>query len=148
MTDHTGDAPPKPRRDFLNVAIACTATALGAAAGYPVLSLLPPVRRASPKAAPAGKVDSFEVGTARALLVGQRPALVLRLPDGQFRAFVAVCPHLDCIVYYAPGRHRIECPCHSGVFDLDGSNVSGPPPRPLRPLAVSVVDGEVLVSET
>jgi Rieske Fe-S protein len=148
MADHPGDAPPKPRRDFLNVAIACAATALGAAAGYPVLSLLPPVPRAGPKRATAGKVDSFEVGTARTLLVGQRPALVLRLPDGEFRAFVAVCTHLDCIVYYAAGRHRIECPCHAGVFDLDGSNVSGPPPRPLLQLAVSVVDGELLVSES
>lgn len=142
-----GDTP-QGRREFLNLAIAGTATALGGAAAYPALSLLAPVERSAPREVTAGEEAKFDVGSGRTVLIGALAALVIRLPDGEFRAFSAVCTHLDCIVHYSAERHRIECPCHSGVFDLDGTNVSGPPPRPLTPLHVTVRAGRVVVSET
>lgn len=150
MKDEDEDAagPGQPeRRDFLNLAIAGTATTLGAMSAYPALKFLTPKVEAPPDAVEAGRLDDFRRGSARTLLVGGRPALVLRLEDGGLRAFVAVCTHLECVVKFAAARNRIECGCHGGVFSTDGKNLAGPPPRPLDPLAVRVVDGVVIVSE-
>lgn len=150
MTDNSDDGrnvPPPPRRDFLNVAIAGTATALGITASYPVLRFLEPSTRSSVRIAEAGKVDDFPNGSAKTVLVGDRAALVIRLDSGEFRAFIALCTHLQCVVAYAPERNRIECRCHKGVYSVEGENVSGPPPRPLEPLKVEIVDDIVVVSE-
>jgi len=147
MTDDSDSAPPSGRRDFLNLAIAGTATALGAMAAYPVVVLLLPHERNSPNAVLRRDLFDMTEGSARTVLVGQRPVLVLRLADGSFRAFSAVCTHLNCIVRYSPERQRIECPCHGGVFDLQGRNVAGPPPRALREVRVTTDGEQLLLSE-
>jgi nitrite reductase/ring-hydroxylating ferredoxin subunit len=62
---------------------------------------------------------------------GGKPCLLI-LVDGEPRAMNAVCTHLDCTVEYRPAQGDIFCNCHSGVYDLNGRNISGPPPRPLE----------------
>ena len=57
---------------------------------------------------------------------------MLILVDGQPRAFNAVCTHLQCTVEYRAASQDIFCNCHNGVYDLNGRNVAGPPPRPLE----------------
>jgi Rieske Fe-S protein len=47
------------------------------------------------------------------------------------RAFDAVCTHVDCTVKHRPEQGDIFCSCHNGVYDQNGRNISGPPPRPL-----------------
>lgn len=133
------------RRDFLGLAIVGTAAALGVTAAVPGIAFLRPDSQRVMGAATAGKVHDFQVGTARMVLLDDRPVLVIRLPEGGFRAFLASCTHLGCIVKYSPERNRIECPCHRGVYAIDGSNVSGPPPRPLVTLKVEVESGEIFV---
>ena len=135
------------RRDFLGIAISGTAAALGVMAVYPVGKFLTPRDDAGPHAATLGQVERFLRGTAKTVMVGDRPVLVIRLDDGSFRAFSALCTHLQCVVAYAPDRKQIECPCHRGVYSLEGQNVAGPPPRPLDVLAVTIVNGIVTVSE-
>lgn len=135
------------RRDFLGVAISGTAAALGVMAVYPVAKFLTPRDEAAVRTATLGKAELFLRGTAKTVMVGDRPALVIRLDDGSFRAFSALCTHLQCVVGYAPERKQIECPCHRGVYSLEGQNISGPPPRPLDALTVAVVNGIVTVSE-
>ncbi|MGD8329631.1 MAG: ubiquinol-cytochrome c reductase iron-sulfur subunit [Acidobacteriota bacterium] len=66
--------------------------------------------------------------------------IVIRVADGDFRAFSAVCTHLDCIVEFQKQWPRIWCNCHGGWYDLQGRVVSGPPPRPLAPYEVDLVD--------
>ena len=39
----------------------------------------------------------------------------------------AACPHLGCKVHYDAAASRFVCPCHHGVFDKNGTAVSGPP---------------------
>ena len=72
-------------------------------------------------------------------------ALVIRKePDpNSFVAFSAVCTHLGCNVTWDAKRKQIICPCHAGVFDLNGNVVSGPPPKPLPPLKVTVTEGVI-----
>ena len=62
---------------------------------------------------------------------GGKPCLLV-LVDGEPRAFNAVCTHVQCTVEYRPQTGDVFCACHNGVYDLNGHNVSGPPPRPLE----------------
>lgn len=135
-----------PRRDFLNLAVGGSAAAFAVAAGYPVARFVE--TRARPAAGPTvvGKVEEFPLGNAKTVVVDERPVLVIRGADGRFKAFSAVCSHLQCVVGFSAERNQIECPCHRGVYSIDGQNIAGPPPRPLEELAVSVNDGAVIVS--
>ena len=46
-----------------------------------------------------------------------------------YRAFAGTCTHLACTVQYRESQNDIFCACHNGVYDIEGRNVSGPPPR-------------------
>lgn len=146
MADQDQGAPPA-RRDFLSIAIGGTAATLGVMSGYPVIRFLRPTGGTASRMAEAGEAEKFPRGTAKTVLLGERPVLVIRMEDGTFRAFEALCTHLQCVVAYAPERKQIECPCHRGVYSLDGQNVSGPPPRPLKSVSVAVVNGMVTITE-
>ena len=135
-----------PRRDFLNIAVGGSGAAFAIAAGSAVARFVEPPRQPSTGQAVVGKVEDFPVGAVKTVLVEERPVLVFRSADGQFRAFSALCTHLQCVVHYVAERAQIECPCHGGVYSLEGLNIAGPPPRPLAELAVAVHDGAVIVS--
>ena len=133
------------RRDFLDVAIGGSATALTLAAGYPAARFIEPPAGRTSGSAVVGKLDELPVGTAKTVLVDERPVLIVRTVDGEVRAFSALCPHLQCVVGYSAEHNRIECPCHGGVFSVDGRNVAGPPTRPLDELKVSLNEGLIVV---
>ncbi len=59
-----------------------------------------------------------------------------------------MCTHLGCTVQYRPDLMQIWCACHNGHYNLNGVNVSGPPPRPLTPYAVNVLGNQIVVSKT
>ena len=61
-------------------------------------------------------------------------------------ALAATCTHLDCIVQYREDTKQIWCACHNGVYDLNGRNISGPPPRPLKIFDVKVVKDEIIIT--
>jgi Rieske Fe-S protein len=84
---------------------------------------------------------------------GGKPCLVVCTPDGkEVRAFNAVCTHLDCTVQFRADHADIFCQCHLGVYDMNGRNVSGPPPRPLEAYKVTLRgeagQEEIVVSRT
>jgi cytochrome b6-f complex iron-sulfur subunit len=78
---------------------------------------------------------------------GSQAGIVLRTPQGDLRAFSAICTHLACIVQYRPDLQHIWCACHNGHYDLNGRNIAGPPPRPLAPYQVNVRGKQVVVSK-
>ncbi|MBX3125881.1 MAG: Rieske (2Fe-2S) protein [Polyangiaceae bacterium] len=112
-----------------------------------MVRFLSPVSRRTKERAEVCPVDEFAAGTARSVVLGEQAALVIRLPDGSFRAYIALCTHLQCVVGYSAENNRIECRCHEGVYSVEGANVSGPPPRPLAALKVTIESGVVVVSE-
>jgi Rieske Fe-S protein len=79
---------------------------------------------------------------------GNEPALLLRTEEGEVRAFAATCTHLDCTVQYRADLRRIWCACHNGSYDLNGTNVAGPPPRPLPRYTVNIVGDDIFVSRS
>lgn len=126
-----------------------------ALSGIPVLSVL--LRYLTPTASGAAAVESIEVkdfgeivrDSAKVVRFGKQPAIIIHTPTGQYKAFMARCTHLGCVVKYEGGEEipRLHCNCHGSVFDLNGKNLSGPAPRPLDPLRVNI-KGENLVIST
>jgi len=89
--------------------------------------------------------ESVAPGTVRVLGGVGKPVLLLRLKNGEFRAFSAVCTHLGCIVHWNAEQQTIQCPCHAGTFTPAGLVVSGPPPRPLATYPTQVVGGKLRI---
>jgi len=136
------------RRTFLNLLLGGGLLAGLAAFFYGVARyLIPPeVPEASPTTVAAAKVGELSPDSAKIFRFGDKPGLLLRLADGSYRAFSAVCTHLGCTVQYRPDLKHIWCACHDGHYDLNGINISGPPPRPLERFDVTIRGDEILAS--
>ena len=89
---------------------------------------------------PAGSVLMFKFGTS--------PAMLIHHQDGAWVALTAVCTHLGCTVQYEPDQNRIHCACHGGVYDKEGTNIGGPPPRPLARFETKVENGDLMIMLT
>jgi Rieske Fe-S protein len=119
---------------------------------YPIYRYLSP-SAATNNPARSGKIKVDKISLADVAQPGQgknggyagRGLIVLRSAEGQLRAFDAKCTHAGCNVAFEGAR--IACPCHGGVYDLSGKNVSGPPPKPLTELQVIEENGELFVSQ-
>lgn len=70
---------------------------------------------------------------------------LVRTGDQDVRALQSTCTHLGCRTSYDRRAKRIVCPCHGGVFDVQGNVVAGPPPEPLPTLTTRIEDGNVMV---
>ena len=60
-----------------------------------------------------------------------RVVYVVRHADGTTKALSNTCTHLQCDVHWDTLLEQFLCPCHGGLYDIDGLNVGGPPPQPL-----------------
>ncbi len=93
----------------------------------------------------AGALEDLRVGDGKMVRHGETPFYVVRTSQSQVIALSAVCTHLRCMLNYDKERKQMICPCHNGRFDLAGSVVAGPPPRPLPGYSVSIRTGEIYV---
>jgi Rieske Fe-S protein len=169
---HPGE--PLPRRRWLLHGLQAAITATLAALFYPVVRFLRP--RPATTSGATEVVAPYRLNQLRPdaeghwprpFNFGGKPCLLILTPDGegrlaegklpepgQLRAFNAICTHLDCTVQYRPEKADIFCNCHNGVYDLNGTNVSGPPPRPLERYKVALRETgkpgqeEIVVSRT
>ena len=107
----------------------------------------PKVAEASVNEVAAGKVQDLKPNSGKIVKFGNKPALLVRINETEWKAFSAVCTHLNCTVQYQEARREIWCACHNGTYDLKGSVVSGPPPKPLEEYAVKVRGDEVVISK-
>lgn len=67
---------------------------------------------------------------------GAVPGLALHAQDGALRVFKGVCTHADCNIAWRSKNNDFFCACHDGRYDEFGTNIEGPPPRPLTRLFV------------
>lgn len=88
--------------------------------------------------------DVMKAGQGKNGSYAGRGVLVFRARDGDLRAFDSKCTHAGCNVEFQ--GDRIFCHCHGGTYDLEGTNIAGPPPRPLTPLRVVEESGVLYVS--
>ena len=136
------------RRRLLDILLSVTGLGFLGAVVYPVVRYLnpPEISEAAASSVVAAHVNDVKPNAGKIFRFGSRPGIVVRLPSGEWRAFSAVCTHLQCTVQYRSDLEQIWCPCHNGHFDLSGRNVSGPPPAPLEAYDVVVKGEDVVVS--
>jgi menaquinol-cytochrome c reductase iron-sulfur subunit len=74
-----------------------------------------------------------EAGQSTVYVRARNPAIDVgaETPYNRWIAISSRCAHLGCPVRWVPAAERFICPCHGGVYDLQGVRVAGPPPRPL-----------------
>jgi len=149
----------KDRREFfVKLGIGGGIAALAAQGLASLRSLVPNVSYDAPTTVKVGMPADFPDGMK--FLPDQR-LFVFR--DGKvFHAVSAVCTHLGCTVRAEalsspetrtvdgkPLRltHRFLCPCHGSKYNGDGTNISGPAPKPLAwyHLDVAPEDGQLVV---
>jgi cytochrome b6-f complex iron-sulfur subunit len=139
------------RRTFINWFLATTAGAFLLSVVYPVARyLVPPLDAESTAAAVTLPVKAQDVkpNTGQIFKFGSKPAILVRTPSGELKAFSAVCTHLNCTVQYRADVSHIWCACHNGHYDLNGKNISGPPPRPLESFAVNARGNQIVVTRS
>jgi Rieske Fe-S protein len=133
------------RREFARYLVLASAAFAAGSVAVAAWTSLRPVDRGAPRAIGA----SSAVPEGGALLfrypTEDDPAILVRLPGGELRAFGQHCTHLGCVVYWSREREQMLCPCHDGVFDArTGGVVAGPPQRPLARIDVEVrADGMI-----
>ena len=134
------------RRDFLDWVIRGGILATLSGMLFPALAYIWPVMGRGPKVdmEEVAQVDEVPMGGAKKVILGGSALLLVRTPQS-IKAFSAICTHLGCVVDWNSSKSEIVCPCHAGVFDLEGRVVSGPPPRPLPTYPVNVVNGKIFI---
>ena len=82
-----------------------------------------------------GWVESSQTGVAFAVS-----------DDGvNVKVFSNACTHLSCRVTWSPERNGFFCPCHDGLFGLNGEVLAGPPPRPLDQFETKIENGQISI---
>ncbi len=139
---------PQPGRRWVNFLLGGGLAASVVSFLYPAIRyIIPPlVAESTSRSVVAAKVAELKNNAGKIFKFGSKPALLVRTTDGNYRAYSAVCTHLNCTVQYRDDLHQIWCACHNGLYDLEGRNVSGPPPRPLETFEVHVQGEDVVVT--
>ncbi len=133
------------RRSFLQLLTTLLGlTTLGAFI-YPLVRFFLPVESAARVKSVEIPKNDVPVGTAKDLMIGTTPAIIVNARDKGFLVFSRVCTHLGCLVKYDPERQVFICPCHAGTFDLEGNVISGPPPKPLPKISVRVEGNNLVI---
>lgn len=134
---------PVERRDFLGLAAVWAFFGTLFAAVLGALKLpIPAVFPETDSRFPIGKPEEFPEGSE--VHIPRRRVWVFSDADG-IAAVSTVCPHLGCLVAREEGG-SFTCPCHGSRFDPSGKAVSGPAPRGLVWVEVSLSpDGRLIV---
>jgi menaquinol-cytochrome c reductase iron-sulfur subunit len=148
--------PPRNRRDFLiKLGTGAGAAALATQGAASMRALVPNVSYDAPTTVKLGSPADFPDGLK--FLADER--LFVFREGNTFYAVSAVCTHLGCTVRAdalprpetsAAGQrltHSFSCPCHGSKYRGDGTNISGPAPRPLEWFRLSIApdDGQLVV---
>ena len=134
------------RRDFVKIIMTFLGTVMTAIIGIPAIGYLisPAARKEESDAWIAlGPLDNYPIGIptpfnfTRSTINGWEKTVnsygvfVVRQDENQVRVFSNICTHLGCRVSWHTDLQHYVSPCHDGHFDMVGTVLSGPPPRPL-----------------
>lgn len=141
---------PIPRRRvllFLGAGILATGTGLGA-----ILEACGPVApvkvtlQVNPSTLPPGVPTAVPFSMTNASGASVQSSLwMLKNADGSLTAYDPRCTHALCAYRWVAADNMFKCNCHAGEFALDGSVISGPPPRPLNKFPLTDQGGVVTV---
>jgi len=136
---------PKTRRSFLQGLLGAL-TVLGAGAlVYPVVRYLAPRASAGSRSKVEIPLGQVAEGDAKFFDYAGKAAVLVKLTGGTVVVRSAVCTHLGCIVQWQKEKGQFLCPCHAGLYGIDGRVLGGPPPKPLEALPYTIANGVVQV---
>src|SRR5512145_681255 len=148
--DETTLAVDQGRRDLLNWFLGTTAGAFLVSVTYPLSRYLIPPKVEESTAHTvtlALKPQEIKQNSGQIFRFGSQPAILIKTPNDELKAFAAACTHLACIVQYRSDISHIWCACHNGHFDLNGKNIEGPTTKPLEEYVVNVRGDQIVVSK-
>jgi Rieske Fe-S protein len=145
------------RRTFLAQVIGACVAFLIALLGIPAVGAAvgPALKREPTNWVSLGSPDSFQKGVPKAVNViaverdgwietsSVKGVWVVRQSDSTFTVYNGRCTHLGCAFAWQVEQHQFACPCHAGVFGIEGSVLAGPPPRPLDTLETRIEDNDL-----
>jgi cytochrome b6-f complex iron-sulfur subunit len=136
------------RRTFLDWLLGTSAVATLGAIVYPILRFMSPpqIVESAENSVVAAKLSEVPPNSGKIFKFGNKPGILVHTTAGEFKAFSAVCTHLECIVQYKEDTKQIWCACHNGQYNLSGQNIGGPPPRPLEEFKVNTRGDDVVVT--
>lgn len=149
MREKEPDPPSSDRRTLTKTLLGAGFGASAASFVYPAVQFMipPEIGEAPVNEVVAGKVSEFGPNVGRIFKFGSRPGIVVRTASGEWRAYSAVCTHLNCTVQYDSDERYIWCACHNARFDPDtGAVAGGPPPRGLDQFDVNIRGDDVVVT--
>lgn len=147
------------RRKFLARLTGAAVTLGSVLVGWPLIrSLVPNVLYEPPTRFSVGLPEQLQQGVTFL----EKHRVYLFREGNSVHAVSGVCTHLGCTVKFAPSRIKeqktvrnvtfnsigeFHCPCHGSRFHGEGTNYSGPAPRPLKclHLEISSARGELVV---
>lgn len=141
------------RRGFLEILLGGTALATIGAVVYPMVKYITPPMGGEAKLSQLKleftRADiEAEDQKAKYFKYGRSLGIIFLTDSNELQALAATCTHLDCTVQHRPDLGIIWCSCHNGRYSHDGSNISGPPPRPLEQFTIKENDdGTIFVSK-
>ena len=134
------------RRQLFVAGTAAGSAAIGLMLSIPAIGFLfsPLVQAKRRLAAQPIRVENVEVGVPKpfvaAVPLGEgtdatqtvdRVVYVVRPNETDYLFLSNTCTHMQCNVHWDASLQQFLCPCHGGLYALDGTNVGGPPPSPL-----------------
>jgi cytochrome b6-f complex iron-sulfur subunit len=132
------------RRGFMKAMFAFLGSTAFVSLSYPLIRfLVPHVKKPEAKKLILRKRE-IPIGEAKNFVINNTPAIVINRRERGFAAFSRVCTHLGCLLEYDKDKKGLLCPCHAGIYDLEGNVVSGPPPKPLVKIPL-ILEGENIV---
>ncbi|HSE18730.1 MAG TPA: Rieske 2Fe-2S domain-containing protein [Pyrinomonadaceae bacterium] len=146
------------RKLISRIGLGATLLAIGGQAYAFLRSLVPNVLYENPQRFKVGTIDRFSQGPQ---FIDEKRVFIFR-DKNTFHCISSTCTHLGCTVKMnrlsqpktvsVRGRQINEqvefaCPCHGSKYYGDGTNYSGPAPKPLPhyKLEIAPEDGQLIV---
>ena len=150
------------RRNFLWTLVVGVSAAIGAIIGIPLAGFLisPAVRKEKeewtaiadladiPLQEPykvmytSIKKDAWLQATTKKIVYAVKKS------DTEIYVMSTVCTHMGCLVHWDDSKKEFLCPCHGGVYDIEGKVLAGPPPRPLDRMQTKLEKQQLFVMES
>lgn len=133
------------RRKVLKLFIAAGSLAASGSFLYPLSKYLLPSAATSQTEKVTVEKKDVPAGEALDIVVNGTPAILINRPGKGYVALTRVCTHLGCLVDYQKEQQRLFCPCHAGVYSLEGRVLAGPPPKPLKQFALDISGDTIII---
>jgi cytochrome b6-f complex iron-sulfur subunit len=136
------------RRQFLNKILTGGVAILATYLLYPIIRFLipPPTPLGAQSKILVANTDELKPNSAKFFRFLDKPAVLVRLPNGDYEALSAKCTHLGCTVSFEKSEDIFYCNCHGSEFNLNGKVIKGPASLPLQRYFVLVSNNDIYVT--